>query len=77
MQERGASEEDVRAVVRYGTRGPAEHGRWIYRMILPAQAPWHGLPYSAREVAVVVAEEPDRDVVVTVFVFYLRSEGEP
>jgi hypothetical protein len=74
MEERGASEDDIRTVLRLGLRKPAEHGRWIYQDTLPFHGLWRGRRYSARRVAAVVAEESDRDVVITVFVFYLRSE---
>lgn len=77
MEERGASEADVRTAVLQGERKPAERGRWIYLATFPFEGLWRGRPYTARQVAAVVAEEPDRDVVVTVFVFYLRSGGEP
>ena len=72
MEERGASEEDVRAAIMQGDREPAGYGRWIYRATLPFDGFWRGRRYTARQVATVVAEEPDRYVVVTVFVLYLR-----
>ena len=75
MRERGASEQEVRATIRDGKRERAERARWLYTATFLFEGMWRGRRYAERRISVIVAEEPDRDVVVTVFVFYLPSGG--
>ena len=75
MQERGAREEDVREALRTGEREPAQRGLALYRINLEYQREWDGRYYGVQQVAAVVAEEPERMVVVTVYTFYFQ-EGE-
>lgn len=76
MAERGADENDVRKAIREGSRELARMGRDLYRITFEFDDVRHGKRYRSREVAAVVAEEPARLVVVTVFVFYVRGGGE-
>jgi len=70
MRDRGASEERVIEAIRTGRREPAERGLWLFRLNVEFQAEWDGKHYAVQQVAPVVAEEPHRLVVVTVYAFY-------
>jgi hypothetical protein len=56
-------------------REPAQRGLALYRINLEYQREWDGRYYGVQQVAAVVAEEPERMVVVTVYAFYFQ-EGE-
>ena len=68
--ERGATPEEVEKAIREGEREPAKRGRWMYRYHFEFGGMWQGRTYAIKQVAPVVAEEPDELVVVTVYVFY-------
>jgi hypothetical protein len=70
MAERGALEAEVVAAVRQGEAEPAREGRTMYRKTFPFQGEWRGRRYRLKQVAPVAAEESDKFVVVTVYVFY-------
>lgn len=70
MLDRGASEEEVRAAIHMGNPEPARKGRVLFRKNFSFNAQWRGRHYMVKQVAPVVAEEADRLVVVTVFVYY-------
>ena len=70
MADRGAQEHEVVAAVGTGRPEPARKGRTQFRKNFPFDAQWRGEHYAVKQVAPVVAEESDRLVVVTVFVFY-------
>lgn len=70
MADRGASEEEVMIAIRMGHPEPARKGRVMFRKNFSYHALWRGKYYRVKQVAPVVAEESDRLVVVTVFVFY-------
>ncbi len=70
IQERGASEENVLEAIRIGLREPAQRGLFQYKLNLEFKREWAGQYYSVQQVAPVVAEEENRTVVVTVYVFY-------
>jgi hypothetical protein len=63
MAERGTREEDVQEV--------------LYRLNLEFNRDWDGRYYRMQQVAPVVAEEPDRLVVITVYTFYFQEGGKP
>ena len=73
MQERGASEKDVREAIRTGQREPAQRGLALYRINLEFKREWDRRYYGVQQVAAVVAEEPERMVVVTVYTFYFQE----
>lgn len=77
MRERGASEQQVMETIHRGLREPAKHGRWLYSATFTLEVVWRERRYTERRISAIVVEEPDRDVVITVFVFYLPSGGEP
>lgn len=74
MADRGATEEEVIAAIQFGSAEPARKGRWLCRKNFPFNAQWRGKSYAIKQVAPIVAEESDRLIVVTVFVFLLLTE---
>ena len=70
MAERGALEAEVMAAVQQGEAEAVRMGRVMYRKIFPFDGEWRGRRYRLKQVAPVVAEESDKLVVVTVYVFY-------
>jgi len=68
--ERGASEAEVETAIRKGKRDSAKRVRSMYRYNFAFNDVWQGRPYAIKQVAAVVAEEPDAFVVVTVYTFY-------
>ena len=70
MRDRGAREEDVLEAIRIGQKEPAQRGLSLYRLNVEFQCQWDGKHYAVQQVAPIVAEEPDRMVVVTVYTFY-------
>jgi len=70
MAERGVDEEEVVAAVREGEVEPARGGRKMFRKNFQYGKTWRGRHYAVKQVAPVVAVEPDRVVVVTVYAFY-------
>lgn len=75
MNERGARKEDVLEAIRIGEHAPAQRGLGSYRLNLEFKREWDGRYYGIQQVMPIVAEEPDRLVVVTVYTFYFQ-EGE-
>jgi hypothetical protein len=70
MAERGIHETEVIAAIRQGEAEPARKGRIMYRKTFPFEGRWRGRRYRIKQVAPIVAEEGDKLVVVTVYVFY-------
>lgn len=75
MRERGAREDDVMEAIRIGEREEAQRGLVQFRLNLEFHREWDGRYYGVQQVLPIVAEEPDRLVVVTVYTFYFQ-EGE-
>ena len=67
---RGTSQAEVERAIKEGEREPAREGRFAYRLSLEYHGQWQGKHYQVKQVVPVVAEEAERLVVVTVFVFY-------
>jgi hypothetical protein len=70
MEERGAAEYQVIAAIRTGDAEPAHRNRMMYRKAFQFDGSWRNKYYRIKQVAPVVAQEADRLVVVTVYVFY-------
>ena len=70
MAERGTHETEVFAAIQQGETEPTRKGRIMYRKNFPFEGQWRGRRYRIKQVAPVVAEEGDKLVVVTVYVFY-------
>jgi len=60
MEERGATEEEVRATIEQGERFPAKFGRTGFRRNFPFDDEWRGRYYRTKQVeAFAVQEGPD------------------
>lgn len=70
MLDRGASEGEVKTAINSGSSEPARKGRVMFRKNFGYDRLWRGKHYALKQVAPIVAEESDRLVVVTVFVYY-------
>ncbi len=70
MAERGATEVEVHAAIEQGQSEPVRNQRTMYRKNFRFDQEWRGRKHRIKQVAPVVAVEPDRLVVVTVYVFY-------
>jgi hypothetical protein len=70
MLDRGALEAEVEIAVRTGNPEPARKGRLMFRKNFVFEGEWLGKHYALKQVVPIVAEEPDRLVVVTVLVNY-------
>jgi hypothetical protein len=70
MSARGASQTEVEAAIRSGGAEPARKNRRLFRKNFDFGRDWRGKRYAIKQVAPLVADEPDRVVVVAVFVFY-------
>ncbi len=70
MKERGADEQEVILAIRSGEQVPAKRGRQSYRRNFQYDRLWGGKTYATKQVLVVVAEDPQTLVVVTVYTFY-------
>lgn len=70
MDERGANESEVLQAIQNGIDEPARKGRKMYRKNFQFNGLWRGRQYKVKQVVPVVAEEGNKLVVVTVYVFY-------
>jgi hypothetical protein len=70
MIERGATRQEVEAAIYRGRPIPAKAGKMAFRMNLRFEQTWKGKYYGTKQVMPIVAELPDRYVVVTVLTFY-------
>jgi hypothetical protein len=75
MRERGATQEDVRKAISIGNREPAQRGLFQYRLNLEYNNVWDGRFYRLKQVMPIVADEPEKLTVITVYAFYFQ-EGE-
>ncbi len=70
MAERGVTEIEVMTTIRRGEPEAAQARRTMYRKTFEFGNMWRGRTYRLKQVAVVVANDPDKLVAVTVFSFY-------
>jgi len=75
MRERGAREEDVREAIRVGEREPIQRGLFLCRLNAGFRRVWDGRYYGVQQVVLIIDEEENRIVVVTVYTSYFQ-EGE-
>lgn len=71
MADRGASREEVELAIKTGESVPAKKGRLSFRKIFSYNAIWKDKFYQIKQVMPIVAEESDRFVVVTVYVYFI------
>jgi hypothetical protein len=74
MIRRGATEDVVLLAVSIGQREPARRGLFLCRLDVPFGGVWRGRRYTTMQVAPVIAVQPGRVVVVTVYTFYFPPE---
>lgn len=70
LASRGGTASEVEEAIRTGEELPARQGRLAYRKNFTFESTWQGVYYRTKQLMPVVAEEQDRLVVVTVYVFY-------
>jgi len=70
MTERGRTRHEVEAAIRQGRPVPAKAAKTAFRLNLRFEHTWKGKYYGTKQVMPIVAELPDRYVVVTVLTFY-------
>lgn len=71
LKDRGALKEEVELAIRAGECLPAKKGRISFRKNFSYNAMWKGKFYQVKQVMPIVAEELDKFVVVTVYVFFV------
>ena len=70
MAERGAAEADVVEAIRTGEPVPAKQRRRSFRKNFQYNRQWGGRTFAIRQILVIVAEDTDAMIVVTVYTFY-------
>ena len=70
MAERGTDEAEVTEPIRQGERRAAKRGRWAYRRNFRYDDVWGDRAHAIKQVLAIVAHEPERLIVVTVYTFY-------
>ncbi len=66
MEERNATEDEVRATVEQGEEFPAKFGRTGFRRNFLFEGEWRGRPYKTKQVEVYAVQEDDDWLVITV-----------
>ena len=75
VTDRGTSEAEVETAIREGEEVPAKQGRRAFRKNFPFNSQWKGRYYEFKQVMPVVADELERWVVITVYVFYFGGKS--
>lgn len=70
MAERGATKTEVERAIRAGNCRVTRSRRFECRLNFQYGKAWQGRTYAIKQVVPVVADEPNRLVVVTVYTFY-------
>jgi hypothetical protein len=73
-QERGASEEEIKDVIRTGFDIPAKYGRTGRAKVYQFKQERHGKYYEQKRIEVFYIVEEDLVVTVTAYVFYGKWE---
>lgn len=76
-EERGASEAEIKDVLRAGAEFPAKKNRKARAKVYPFNRERNGKFYEQKRIEVYYVEEAGKSVTVTVYVFYGKWEGEP
>lgn len=76
MADRGTNQTEVEVAIREGEEAPAKKGRKSFRKNFAFEDNWKGHYYDLKQVVPILAEERDRWVVVTVYVFYIGGGHE-
>ncbi|MEW6481502.1 MAG: DUF4258 domain-containing protein [bacterium] len=75
MVDRGATREEVELAIMNGESFPAKKGRIAFRKNFSYNDMWKGRFYNVKQVMPIVVEEPNRLMVVTVYVFFIGGMG--
>ncbi len=75
LRDRGATQAEVEAAIREGEEVPAKKGRRAFRKNFPFASHWKGKYYEMKQVMPIAADESDRWVVVTLYVFYFGGSA--
>lgn len=75
MADRGASKKEVELAIKTGECVPAKKGRMAFRKNFSYNEIWKGKYYQAKQMMPIVAEEPDKFTVVTVYVYFIVTGG--
>jgi hypothetical protein len=71
---RGCTEEEIVDSIRSVSWTPAELGRWECRKNYSYMKEWNGKFYALKQVRTIFMEEEKEIVIVTVYVYYIKSE---
>ncbi|MBE0415039.1 MAG: DUF4258 domain-containing protein [Dehalococcoidia bacterium] len=74
IQERGATEEEVRETLSKGKELKAAGKRTVKEMVFPFNARWQGRFYPRKKLRVIYAEQGDDLVVITVYTYFGKWE---
>ena len=74
MQERGATEEEIMAVLSKGMAFTATAGRKAREMVFPFNALWQGKFYPQKKLRVIYIEQGDDLIVITVYTYFGKWE---
>jgi hypothetical protein len=74
LNDRGATKAEVEASIGSGEKIQAKKGRMAFRKNFSFEAYWKGKYYITKQVMPIVRDEPDRLVVITVYVFYFGGK---
>ena len=75
MADRGAKQSEVEIAINEGEEIPAKQGRRAFRKNFSFNATWKGRRYDVKQVVPIVAEDQDKWVVITVYVFYFGGNS--
>lgn len=75
LADRGTTQREVEETIQTGEPVPVKKGRCGYRKNFRYEAVWKGRYYETKQVLAVVAEESQRLIVVTVYVFYIGGKS--
>jgi hypothetical protein len=74
-EQRGASEEEIRDVIRTGFIVPAKYGRMAKAKVYPYNQIRNGKQYEHKRIEVIYTSESDTTIItITVYVFYGKWE---
>ena len=70
MQERGITEEEIRATIAQGEQFPVKYGRTGFRRNLIIESEWRGKTYQTKQVEVYAIQENSDWIVITLIAKY-------
>ena len=70
MRERGTTENEVKATVKYGERFPSKFGRTGFRRNFPFNKEWRGRNYKTKQVEAYAVQENTNWIIITIITRY-------